>query len=891
MSRRHDAEAAPSRSASAAYALLLVCLLCAGSLLLAQGALAALPKVEHLGVTDIGNTSATFEATVNPEGEGTAYRFEYASQAQYEDSGWAAAAAVPASVSGVGNGVAPVPVLQEATGLILGTAYRVRLVATNSSGTTAGEAAVFATHPTPLEGLPDGRAYEQASPVDKGGLNANGSGETIQAAADGAGITFLVDAALPQSSGGQDFGVFLAQRGAENWSTQGLLPPASTGSQGKAIGLSEDGKYSFVTTKAPGPANPLALQLRVNATGVLEEMVPELSSPSIVAASADASVVAFETKSALAPGAVNNKMDVYVWDRDSRTVRLASTLDTGVPPTNQGSFGGAYNWWSNAVSTTKGGAERTFYTQQQHILSSDGRRLLFTAGQKPASEGEVQIYMRQNPTAEQSSLDGAGNCTEAEKGCTIQVSEANEGVVDANGPQPAILLGATPDGSAVFFMSSASLTADATTGPGDEGSDLYRFRPSAPAGERLTDLSVDDNPLDPAGAEVKGLLGYSGDGSYVYFAAAGALPGSGAPESDCEGDGVFTTGTCNVYMWHSGESHPTFVTQIDASYESDLDNWSPAAHGASNSESTQTARVAPDGGALVFTSARSVTGYDNDGPHCVNESNGGFPELGPGPCTEIYRYVPGSVGSTCLSCAPGGRPPLGAGASLNDGGLIPAGQPSTKPIVLRRSISADGDRVFFNSSDPLVSGDVNGDAGCPPVQEFGSTKLQTRCQDVYEWQAAGSSASCPSFVGEAGCVHLISPGTSPQPSFFADNDESGDNAFFFTAEQLVGQDKDALLDVYDARVGGGLAAQNVQTPAPCLGEACRGPLAPAPAGAEPGSASYNGPGNSPAGQKKAKKKHHKKRAKHHRRKGKKHHKNNHTKKNHKRAGARQGRGR
>ena len=54
--------------------------------------------------------------------------------------------------------------------------------------------------------------------------------------------------------------------------------------------------------------------------------------------------------------------------------------------------------------------------------------------------------------------------------------------------------------------------------------------------------------------------------------------------------------------------------------------------------------------------------------------------------------------------------------------------------------------------------------------------------------------------------------------------------FFFTRQALVGQDEDELVDLYDARVGGGIAAQNPPPPAaPCLGEACHPAQAPVPA--------------------------------------------------------------
>ena len=67
-------------------------------------------------------------------------------------------------------------------------------------------------------------------------------------------------------------------------------------------------------------------------------------------------------------------------------------------------------------------------------------------------------------------------------------------------------------------------------------------------------------------------------------------------------------------------------------------------------------------------------------------------------------------------------------------------------------------------------------------------------------------------------MYLLSSGTSPDPSFYLDNDESGENVFFTTRAGLVKGDTDESFDVYDARVGGGFPE-----PAPATGcaETCR----------------------------------------------------------------------
>jgi hypothetical protein len=162
--------------------------------------------------------------------------------------------------------------------------------------------------------------------------------------------------------------------------------------------------------------------------------------------------------------------------------------------------------------------------------------------------------------------------------------------------------------------------------------------------------------------------------------------------------------------------------------------------------------------------------------------------------------------------------------------------------VLSRTLSADGDRVFFESTEPLVASDTNGAEGCPR-ETTTTTNRPYSCQDVYEWEAEGTG-SCAEDVQGGGCLYLLSAGTSNNASFLVDASTTGDGAFLITRSQLVGQDGDGLYDVYDARVGGGLAAQNPpRPPAPCEGEACKAAAPPAPGAPSPATQSFTGPAN------------------------------------------------
>ena len=187
-----------------------------------------------------------------------------------------------------------------------------------------------------------------------------------------------------------------------------------------------------------------------------------------------------------------------------------------------------------------------------------------------------------------------------------------------------------------------------------------------------------------------------------------------------------------------------------------------------------------------------------------------------------------------------------------------------------RNLSPDGNRVFFQTPDQLVAGDENS------------------VTDVYEWEAKGTG-SCKSEVENGGCLYLISTGTSDQPSYFGDADESGNNAFIFTASRLVPQDRDELIDVYDARVGGGVAGQNQVKPVPCEVEACLGPPPAAPDNPSAGSANFVGPGN-PKGQPRCPKGKVRRHGRCVKKSKKRHHGNRHKGKGHEKRHARSGGG-
>jgi hypothetical protein len=751
----------------------------------------------------VSGISAVLGTSINPNGQETTYRFFVVDQTQFEQSGFLGSVEVPPGGDLVGAGTSAVQRTRAIGALIPGTEYEVLVEAGNSAGVSRREFS-FQTLPAPLVGLPDGRAYEQATPVDKNGANVKLETNNVRAAANGNGITFFSNAGIPGGEGAAGLPTYLATRDSDGsgWTTQGLLPAATTGPEGALIGWNEELSETFSMNREIG--GETVLYARSSASHTLTPVAAgDPKAYRFAGSSADGNLVLFEQPSVkLAEGAAAGAPNAYLWNRATGKVTLAGALNTNRAPVN-GTFAGPFAWFSENESWAEAVAQSPafYYTGPEHAISEDGSRLFFTG----AKTG--RLYVRENPSQPQSPLSGT-TCTNPELACAIEISAPEAGVVDPNGQQPAAFVGAAVNGNVAYFLSSQKLTADATTGTEDEGVDLYRY--DLPSHE-LLDVTPDAEAAH--GAEVQGVLGMSADGSTVYFAANGILTevpngaGERAQSGNCEI--ARFQGECNIYAWHAGEV--LFIARVapgaaSESLSSDRSNWSPSSRpdGLGNEAMESTARVSRDGSVLMFRSVRRLGSYNNDG------------------VAELYRYKLGGA-PTCVSCDPSGVAPVGPAALQSSKHLLAS--PKLPFGVLTRNLSDTGNQVFFETPDALVEGDTNGVA------------------DVYEWEAPGASPSCGTAAQDGGCLFLLSTGRSTLPSEFADADETGENVFFSTYQSLVGQDRDELADVYDARVGGGIPSQSPSEVAPCANEeACNGPVSAAPGFTSP-QTSVSGPGN------------------------------------------------
>ena len=817
------------------------------------------PQLRSETVSNITTTSLELEGVVNPAGLETSYIFQYVSETAFLQSGYAEAITAP-----VGGGTIPASnkdasISQEIDGLAPSTTYYVRLIATNAEGTATSANKILATYELapsfsgcPNEalrlgfsgGLPDCRAYEQATPVDKNAVNAGGERNSIETAVDGGRNTFFAEASMPGGEGAQDLSLFLASRDGDGtgWSSQGLFPPANLGPEAEILGLSEDLSHAYVL--GAQFSAPATLYDRNNADHSLRVIATLEGRVSFADATANGSSMIFEAEKSASFKASEHAPasgpSVYLWDATNGTVALASVLNNGQAPP-EGAFGGPYDWGQPSLAV--GGAAQSYNTVLQHALSDDGESLFFTAA------GSGRLYLRRHLLQPQSPRNGQGKCTDPAKACTIEVSASTRPVADPDGLEPAAFMEATPDGSFVFFTSPSELTQDATTGSADQGNDLYRYDA---ASEELTDLAPDQ--ADPNGAEVMGVLGSGADGSSVYFVANGVLAanegadGSHAAPGDCvqPESSALPKGQCNAYLWTvgtgGGSGQIKFIARLDA--PADYEAWRHHSFGPAAPDGAKPAAVSSGGGILLLRSKEKLTAYDNEG------------------VSELYRYRSATGEIDCVSCNPTGAAPAGPPLLNSLATLQGVGGPAF-PLATR-NLSRNGDRVFFETPDALVAADSNGAGGCPLVNGRQS------CLDVYEWEADGAG-SCESELQDGGCLYLLSGGNTSDPSYFGGASASGDDVSIFTAQPLVNQDKDQLVDVYDARVGGGIAAQNSVPPIPCEGEACKGEAGGATPAPSPGSATFSGPGN-PKSPSHHKKKHHQKKhkKKHHQKKTKKH---------------------
>jgi hypothetical protein len=744
--------------------------------------------------SEVGSTSAKLNAQIDPGGAETTYYVEYGPTEAYGSS-------TPEVSAGAGTEYSGVQATLE--GLQHDTVYHYRFVAKSSFGTAPGPDATFTTFPPSASALPDDRGYELVSTFAPGtpteafvpwvqfgyidleehGIHA--LGRPFRVAPDGEAVVFPGGPPPAGGNGGAGVGTgteYLAERTSKGWEANDIQPPAATKANsylafssdlsvgifrasGNELGGGSDALEDFYSHATVGGAggeyHPLYTGTPPNRA---------LSEWGAVYAGGNAGTSAVPAFSDL----------LFEANDALPTINVAADGGKGEDPVTHRQYASEKNLYDRVggglylVNVLPDGSTEAYASFGQfsstgragsNLVSADGSRIFWTDRNTGA------LYVREN-------------ATQSDAG-TVLVAEGGE-------PR---FWAADREGSLAFYT---------------KGGDLYEF--DVETGQS-TDLSVALHSSESA--KVQGVVGTSEDGGYVYFAADGVLTAG----ENAEGKAP-VSGQPNLYLAHEGTT--AFVATLDSA---DGDEVQPVAGNNAGPQGDwqpggghRTTDVTPDGHSIVFMSNRPLTGYD---PGTQTTLTGE-------PLDEVFLFQAQSGKLTCVSCNPSGEPPVPTefNTHLNDlpiGGFIPTTVSAAGEQT--RVISEDGDRVFFDSGEPLLPTATNG------------------WLNVYEWERAGTpGGSCPEGAPHGGCVYLISSGIDPETSYLLGADASGANVFFISRAQLVSSDHgNEGYEVYDARVGGG------QPPAEaaCEGTGCQGVPPTPPIFATPASVTFTGIGNFP----------------------------------------------
>lgn len=815
----------------------------------------AIAEEAAAAVTD---STATIETQINPSGAAVTYWFEYWTGA------YRASTAQRTSAVTLPAGSEYVRVSVPVSGLTPATTYQWRLIGKDERGgviyTVEGSAASFTTQRSgePLT-LPDHRAWELVSPPVSGALLTGlHLAKVDQASADGRAITYVAEnnATEAQAQGQPGSVQVLSTRGAQGWSSEDIATPHR-----ESAGFSQQGaEYRFFSedlsravVEPVGPFSPLEA---CAATGCSSESFPaatertpylrhDLTCVSERASCYEPLLTAAEGYADVSTGAAFGGTDYRLeavrfldGTPDARHILVSSPFQLTATPFQErpGAFA-IYEWSASAparqrlapvsvlpaseggtlVSATLGSYETA--ANYRHAISSDGSRVFFGT---TTAKGEHPLYMR-----------------DLAKGETVRLDVPQGGV--SAGEAHAVFQDASANGSRVFFTDSEQLTPQA-----GKGRNLYVCEIVEEAGKDACRLS----DLTPSAGQVQSLhlpgvgnliAGVSEHGSYVYFVSSWVL----SSEPSVSGERA-SAEAANLYVRHYDEAaHEWEAAKLIAVLSpEDSGDWAGEGEPIGFEEpktrlENLTARVSPDGGRLAFMSDRPLTGYD------THDALSGRPD------EEVYLYDAAGNALVCASCNPTGARPLGAEATestgeanladhhLARGTWWAASVPGwtqyggSEAVQQSRYLSNSG-RLFFDATDALLPQDVSGAA------------------QVYEYEPAGvgSCGTTSSTYSEraAGCVGMISSGTSAEESAFVEASEEGSDVFFLTAAKLVPADTGSTYAIYDAHICSATAPCPSATPqpsAPCAtGGQCKAANIPASAAlGPPASVTFSGRGN------------------------------------------------
>jgi sugar lactone lactonase YvrE len=627
------------------------------------------PEIEDEYVASVAATEATVEAVIKPGFTvDTTYQVEYGTGICSAGDCGSLAPAEPADLDGggVNTGIATGPIIL--SGLLPGIAYHYRFRAQNEVTNEEGTGPVFGEEGTfrtflPLEQspgcpntalrsgtsaqLPDCRAHEMVSPVDKEGgevlplFSITGFPAGIdQGVPAGEAFTYSSYRAFADPEAAPFTSQYVARRDpVVGWSSEPISPPREKGIPNPTLDTEytlflEDLSSGWMTSDFDPPLTEDAiagyrnLYQRDNETGAYEALCP-IAPPQQVAGefrqeaqgkSEDGSHLVFRANDKLTDDALAGVTQVYECI-DGTELRLVGILPGGEASpagSSAGTAEGGMGGFGLRVNSVNG------------AVSEDGSRIFWTA----AANGPGPLYVR---------IDGQK---------TVQITGAD-----------ARFRAASPDGTRVIYT----------------------------AGDNLFEASVGDEAatsMQIAG-DVDGVMGASQDTELVYFVSG----------EDLDGGGLAAAGKPNLYLYLSGPDTYDFIGILsagDASQEPEGSK-SPVLTPVSLSPFHRSSRVSADGLHAAFTSTAPLTGFDN------TDQKSGEADA------EVFLYDAEADELLCASCSPAGARPRGANLTGSadpfwSAAHIPGWE---NQFHASRALSEDGNRLFFEAADRLALEDTN----------------------------------------------------------------------------------------------------------------------------------------------------------------------------------------
>jgi hypothetical protein len=773
-----------------------LCVLTGALMLSGASALASGAAIDAQWVADVAATSATLSAQVNPNGSDTTYRFEYGQTASYGHN-------APIPDGDAGSGIGDVPLSMRLQDLSAGTTYHYRIVVHNALGTVEGADRMFTTQTAGGElTLLDGREWELVSPPTKNGglIEPREQGWTVtQSSEDGGAFTYLSNVPLGSGVVGNTLvSQILSTRGSGGWSSQDLESPHE-----KPVGLATaDGEgdiqeYPFFSSdlssaiaepaEAEGEA-PLSSEtteptvyLRDNANGAYRALVTPADVPTntkygyrqrrveFLDATPDASHAILGSPEALTldakqvePAQTTSAASQNLYEWADGKLQLVNILPGGEATEGGASVGRRGGIVARAVSDdgrrvvwdhlVGGSSDFLLYVRDMTrgvTVQLGGPNALFqTAG----TDGS-KIFFNEVPATNES-YDFTGDLmvydasTGLQTDLTITLNPGERAGVQSG------LMGASEDGSYVYFVATGVLTTGATSGEDN----LYLSHDTG-AGWQTTfiaTLSKEDerswvNQQRDAWSLTQVSSRVSPDGRYVAFMSERSLTGydntdavSGQPDEEVylydAANGRLVCASCDptgarpvgVLDRSPGPENSLLVDRPgawtarqgtgDHWLAGSIPGWAPGLNGESGFYQP---RYLSDNGRLLFNSPVGLVPQDTNG------------------LEDVYEYEPAGVGS-CTSTS--------ATFDKRSGGcvdLLTSGTSSDESVLFDASVT--GNDAFVLTASSLASEDYD------------------TSYDVYDAHVCSVASPCVSArVSPPACTTADSckPAPAPQPTSF-----------------------------------------------------------------------------------------------------------------------------